>query len=326
MKALVTGGTGFIGSHLIEKLCSNNISVKCISKDYLNTDQLINLDVELIIGDLEKNSLSENLLDGIDLIFHVAGVTHAKSKNDYYIGNYLATKKLIEFCANSSKNIKRFIYISSLTAVGPSLTGTEVNENTPYHPVSDYGISKMMAEYEVLKYRNKIPITIVRPSAVYGPRERDFYIYMKSIKRGIQLLIGINKKYLNLIYIDDLVDGITLAAQNKQAEDEIYFLGSDTSYPNETIGKTIAEILDKNPLNIHLPHCIVFGICSTTELLGNLFNKHVLLNRQKARELTQNSWACSIEKAKKHLGFNPNTSLHEGFFQTYCWYKKMGWL
>jgi len=326
MKALVTGGTGFIGSHLVEKLCSDNTPVRCISKDYLNSDQLENLNVELINGDLVNGSLPENLLDDIDVVYHVAGITHAKLKKEYYDGNYLATKQLVEFCVNSTNKIKRFIFVSSLTAVGPSLTGIEVDETTPYHPVSDYGTSKMMAEYEILKYRNKIPISIVRPSAVYGPRERDMYMYMKSIGHGVQLLIGFNKKYLNLIYVDDLIEGIITTAENIKAEDEIYFLGSQTSYPNEDIGNTIAEMLNKNPLNIHLPHCIVFGICGFEELIGKICNKQMYLNTQKARELIQNSWACSIEKAKTQLGFNPHVSLSEGFLNTYTWYKKMGWL
>jgi nucleoside-diphosphate-sugar epimerase len=326
MKALVTGGTGFIGSHLIEKLCSNNTPVRCISKDYLNSDQLDKLNVEFIKGDLLNGSVLEDLFNDIDVVFHVAGVTHAQSKKEYYDGNYLATKQLIEFCANSRQKIKRFIYVSSLTAVGPSLTGIEVDETTPYHPVSDYGMSKMMAEYEILKYRSKIPISIVRPSAVYGPRERDMYMYMKSIKHGIQLLIGFNKKYLNLIYVDDLVEGIITAAENIKAEDEIYFLGSEISYPNEDIGNTIAEILNKNPLNFHLPHSMVFGICGLEELFGKICNKQMYLNTQKARELIQNNWTCSIEKAKTQLGFNPHISLYEGFLNTFTWYKKMGWL
>ena len=115
------------------------------------------------------------------------------------------------------------------------------------------------------------------------------YMYMKSIKHGIQLLIGFNKKYLNLIYVDDLVDGIIKAAENIKAEDEIYFLGSEIAYPNEDIGNTIAQILDKSPLNIHLPHCLVFGICGLEELLGKICKKQMYLNTQKARELIQNS-------------------------------------
>ncbi len=214
MKTLVTGGTGFIGSHLIEKLCSKNIEVKCMAKDYLNSDQFKKLNVEFINGDLSNGKLPENLLEDVDNIYHVAGVTHAKSKIDFYNGNYIATKNLIESCIHNNPKIKRFIYVSSLTAVGPSINGAKVNESTPYHPISDYGISKMMAEYEVLKYRNKIPVSVVRPSAVYGPRDKDWYMYAKSIKNGIQLLIGFSKKYVNLIYIDDLIDGIVKAGEN----------------------------------------------------------------------------------------------------------------
>jgi nucleoside-diphosphate-sugar epimerase len=149
---------------------------------------------------------------------------------------------------------------------------------------------------------------------------------MKSVKKGFQLLIGFKKKFLNLIYVDDLIDGIVEAALKDRAEDEIYFLGSRTAYPNEDIGNTIAAIVERKPLNIHLPHCIIFGICGCGELVGKISGKEMYLNLQKARELIQNSWSCSIEKARTHLNFNPQTALYQGFLNTFLWYKKMGWI
>ncbi|MFO7524514.1 MAG: NAD(P)-dependent oxidoreductase [Ignavibacteriaceae bacterium] len=326
MKTLVTGGSGFIGSHVVERLCDKGMQVKCLSKDRLFTNDLTSLNVEIISGDLNGKLDWESILYDVNLIYHIAGVTRAKNYKEYYEGNFQATKNFIETCSTCCNNLKRFVYVSSLTAVGPSLETKPVDENSDYHPVSDYGKSKMLAELEVLKFRNKIPITILRPSAVYGPRERDMYMYMKSIKRGVQMLIGFDKKYLNLIYATDLADGIIASSLNQTAEDQVYFLGSEDSYPNEIIGETIASILHKNAINLHIPHCMVFAICGIEELMGKIFNKNVFLNIQKAREITQSKWTCSIEKAKRDFNFIPKISLYEGFLNTFNWYKRMGWM
>lgn len=326
MKALVTGGSGFIGSHVVEKLCAKGMQVKCLSKDQLFNNDLRSLNVEIISGDLNGKLDWENILCDVNLIYHIAGVTRAKKYNDYYEGNYLATKNFMQICSTNCRSLQRFVYLSSLTAVGPSMGDKPVDENSDYNPVSYYGTSKMLAELEVLKYRNKIPITILRPSAVYGPRERDMYMYMKSIKRGVQMLIGFDRKYLNLIYVTDLAEGIIASSINQIAEDQIYFLGSEDSYPNEIIGETIASILHKNAINLHIPHCMVYIICGIEELIGKIFNKNVFLNIQKAREITQSKWICSIEKAKRDFSFSPETNLYEGFLNTFNWYKNMGWL
>ncbi len=326
MKTLVTGGTGFIGSHVIEKLCERGDQVVTVSKDRLNLIELKKLGVEVIDGDINSINSWENILEDVDIVFHIAGVTHAKNSCDYYEGNHTATKRIIELCSELCNNLKRFVYVSSLAAVGPSMQNIPVDESSPYHPVSDYGRSKMLGELEVLKFSDKLPITIVRPSAVYGPRERDMYMYMKSIKRGILMLIGFNQKYLNLIYVDDLIEGIILASVSDRAINQIYFLGSEVAYPNEEIGRTIAEVIHRNPLGFHVPHCIVYFICAVEELIGKIFGNQVFLNLQKARELTQTAWHCSIEKARRELGFNPKTSLHDGFTNTFKWYKQMGWL
>jgi nucleoside-diphosphate-sugar epimerase len=325
MNILVTGGTGFIGTNVIEKLSGNKNQIKCLSKDFLNTGDLVKLKVEIINGDLNNGVAWENILPEVDIIYHIAGVTRAKTNKEFYAGNYLATRNLLKACLNHCTKLKRFVYISSLTAIGPSIDGVTVNEETAYHPVSEYGKSKMLAELEVMKCRDKIPVTILRPSAVYGPRERDMYMYMKSIKQGIQLLIGYKQKYLNLIYVDDLAEGIISASLNSSAEDQVYFLGSEDAYRNEEIGETIARVIQKNIINIHLPHCMVFTVCGIEEMFGRIFQKHVYLNLQKAHELIQAKWTCSIEKAERELGFCPRTSLYEGFWKTYQWYLEKGW-
>lgn len=326
MNILVTGGSGFIGTAVIEKLAEKKHNMTCVSKDLLNSEDLEKLNVKIINNDLNNGMEWESILPDTEIIYHIAGITRAKNNIEFYEGNHRATLNLINACLKHCSKLKRFVYISSLSAVGPSIDDNPVNEETLYHPVSEYGKSKMLAEMEVLKVREKLPITIIRPSAVYGPREKDMYMYMKSIKRGVQLLIGYNQKYLNLIYVDDLAGGIISASMHKSAEDQIYFLGSEASYRNEEIGEAIASVIKKKIINVHLPHWIVFAVCGIEEMAGRFLRKNVFLNLQKAKELIQTNWSCSIEKAQRDLDFKTETSLIEGFMKTYQWYLNKGWL
>ena len=326
MNILVTGGTGFIGSHLIERLRAKGDTVKCVAKDKLNVAVLESLGVEVVLGDINNGISWDSIFDGVDCVYHLAGVTRARTTKEYYDGNYLATKRFVQLCAAYCPTLKRFVYVSSLTAVGPSNDGEIVTEETLYHPVSHYGKSKMLAELEVLKMRERLPIAIVRPSAVYGPRERDMYEYMKLIKRGIQPLIGFKKKLLSLIHTDDLVNGIMLAGTHVRAVDQIYFLGSERSYSTEEIGNTIARVVHKSPLRIKLPHVLVYTVGAIAEAVGKITRQQVFFNFQKANEAVQSAWTCSVEKAQSQLGFHESILLADGMSQTYQWYRENGWL
>ena len=326
MKVLVTGGTGFVGSHLIERLRRQGHDVRCVAKDRLNVRVLEMLNVQVLLGDLNNGIGWDAILDGVDVVYHLAGVTRARSYNEYYEGNYLATKRFMEVCSAYCGGLKRLVYVSSLAAVGPSIAGQQATEETPYHPVSHYGKSKMLGELEVLRVRDRFPVTVVRPSAVYGPRERDMYEYMKMIRRGIQPLIGFGQKFLNLIHTDDLVDGIIQAAEQRRAVGEIYFLGSERDYTTEDIGRSIALAVHKSPLRVRLPHWVVYGVGAVAELVGKISRKQIFFNLQKVRESIQPAWTCSVEKAKSHLGFRQRISLEEGMAQTYRWYRDNQWL
>jgi len=326
MKVLVTGGTGFIGSHLVERLVREGHQVRCVAKDRLHSVYLESLGIELMLGDLNNGMDLEAILDGVECIYHLAGVTRARLNKDYYEGNYLTTKNFINICARSSNKFERFVYVSSQAAVGPALDGRPVTEKDPYQPVSHYGKSKMLAEKEVLRYRDKVPITIIRPAAVYGPRDREMLQYFLLIKKHLQLLIGFRKKWLNFVYVDDLVDGLLLAGEHPRAEGESFFIGSEESCTTEDIGNTVASILNRRPICFRVPHLVVFSVAAIAEGFGKLTGKPIFFNLQKAKESVQPSWIFSVEKAKSKLGFSPRVSLEEGMKRTYQWYEANDWL
>ena len=324
MKILVTGGTGFIGTHLIERLVKEGHQVRCLAKDRRNIELLESLGVETVIGDLNNGINFRSVLGGVEIVYHLAGITRAKQYREYHEGNYLATKNFLAMCARYRNGLKRFVFVSSQAASGPSQDGELISEDTPYHPVSHYGRSKMLAEQEVLKHRGDLPVTIVRPAAVYGPRDRDMFQYISLIRNHLQPLIGFQKKWLNLIYVEDLVKGLILAAQHPGGEGEIFYLGSDGSYSTDEIGDTIANVLHSRRIRLHIPHSVVFTIGALAEGIGKLSGKQIFFNIQKVRESVQPFWVFSIKKAKIVLGFQPRVSLREGMRRTYQWYTSQG--
>jgi dihydroflavonol-4-reductase len=326
MRTLVTGGSGFIGSHLVERLRERGDEVVSLAKDEANAELLARLGVEAVIGDLNNGIDPVRLLDRVEVVYHLAGVTRARTTEDYYEGNHRATKRLIAHCIRHGESIRRFVYVSSQAAAGPSPDGRPVDERVPCRPVSHYGRSKMLAEREVLAARDRLPVTIVRPSAVYGPRDRDFYKYFRLIQHHVELLVGGGATRMNLIHARDLVEGLLLAAEQEEAIGQIYFIASEQQYTSEAIGRAIARALRARPIRIRVPAPLVYAAGAAMELIGKAMGREVLLNIQKARELLQPAWVCSVSKAGEQLGFHPRVTLDDGMCSTLAWYREHRWL
>ena len=185
---------------------------------------------------------------------------------------------------------------------------------------------KLQPEQAVLSANCSFPFTIIRPSAVYGTRDRDLYKYYQLIVNRLHPIIGFKKKKLNLIHVDDLVRGICAAGESERAASEIIHLGSERAYTNEEIGDAIAAAVNRKPLRIHLPHSLVYAVGATAELFGKLTGQQIFFNLQKVNEAVQDLWDCSIKKAEQLIDFHPRISLAEGIESTYRWYVTNKWL
>ncbi|NOY63791.1 MAG: NAD(P)-dependent oxidoreductase [Nitrospirae bacterium] len=321
MKALVTGSTGFIGSHLVEALVHRGYEVRCLVRSTSDKKWIESLSVEIITGDcLEPESL-ERAVDGCDYIFHLAGLTKACREDDYFCVNVKGTENIIKAILNKNSSLKRFLFLSSQAAAGPSLNGKPIDESVEPRPVSIYGKSKLEAERLVNIVKDKIPATIIRPSAVYGPRDRDFYLFFKLIKRGIFPYWG--ESHYSLVYIDDLINGIILSAESEISRGKTYFITDMREYTNVEIAFEIARILEKHVRRVRIPKTIMPFLASIGERISRGAS---IFNRDKVREIRYNNWLCSSALAERELGYKPKVKLKEGLKWTADWYRINRWL
>ena len=326
MKALVTGGTGFIGSHLVEALLKKGIQVRCLLRKTSDLKWLKGLPIEVNWGDCnDKNSLRE-AVEGVEQVFHLAGVTKAVHEKTYFEVNAFGTENLIHACLENNPRIQKFIYLSSQAAAGPCRNGNKKKESDQCKPVSPYGQSKQMGEELAMAHAQELPLLILRPSAVYGPRERDIYTFFKLLSKRIKPCLPSKDQHISLCYVEDIIQAILLAAQVKGSSGEIFFLSDGQDYRLEEIGDIFAQAMGVNAFCIRVPEWMIIGMASFSEYLSKLSGKPPLLNKGKVEEILQRNWVCDITKAKTALGFEPHISLAQGAKLTFEWYKKENWL
>jgi nucleoside-diphosphate-sugar epimerase len=324
--AFITGGTGFIGSHLVERLLSRGYKVRCLIRNPSKPGYLKNLPVDLFIGDLFSSGVLERAIAGVDYVYHVAGVVGSRNKEGFYRQNRDGTRNIVESASRANPHLKKFIFVSSGAAVGPATTEKGVDESTPYHPITTYGKSKMEAELEVLKYKDSLPITIVRPTAVYGPRDPATFDYFNTMNRGLEPLVGFRDKFVSLAHSTDVVTGIVLAGESEKARGQSFFLGSERPYTWREIGDVTKQVIGKRVISVRLPEPLVYAIAATAGLFSLFSERPSVLNFEKGRDMVQNYWTFDITKAQRDLGYKPAVTLPEGIRETVEWYKKNGWM
>jgi dihydroflavonol-4-reductase len=326
MKILVTGATGFIGSHLAELLLKKNYSVRCLIRKTSNTVWLKDLPVELVYGDLFDAEALHRAVEGVDFIYHSAGLTKAKTEEEYFRGNSAGTRNLLDAVTEYNPDVRRFVLFSSQAAAGPSPTKDPIDESVPAHPITTYGRSKLAAEQECLAAAKTIKITIVRPPVVYGPRDKDVFEFFHTVNMGLQPMAGMKDKFVSMIHVSDLIRGTVMAAENPKALGQTYYISSKDVYNWRDLGEITRKALGNRVLRVRIPEPGIYAIAAVAELMAKFSSKPALINFEKARDMVQNYWTCDASRAKRDLGFEQEMPLESGIRSTIQWYKDAGWL
>lgn len=322
---LITGANGFVGSHLAELLLHSGHEVRCILRAKSNSKWLKDLPVKIYrTGLTDLDALKEPLI-GVKYVYHIAGVVKAKQYQGFIDGNVKTTEVLLKACVKYNPTVKRVLIISSLAACGPS-GDRPIIETDELKPVSEYGKSKKEQEELVSTFLKQLPITVIRPPAVYGPRETDILVYFKTVNRSLNVQIGSHEKVLSLVHVSDLVRGMEMASKSERSLGQTYFIGSNQKYRWREIAQITAEALNKKTISVTIPNAMVYVLATFTQLGSYFSPKPPTLNLKKVKELIQPSWVCSSQKAFDHFGYRQKISLEDGLRETLQWYQQKNWL
>lgn len=339
MKILITGASGFIGSFIVEEAVNRGFETwaavrKSSSKAFLQ-DERIHL-IELNLSSEEQ--LIEQLKDHqFDYVVHAAGVTKCLDKADFHRINTEGTQHLVRALLALKMPLRRFVYISSLSIMGAireQQPYTEIRESDEAKPNTAYGKSKLEAEQWLAQLPLSLegaggrlfPYVILRPTGVYGPRERDYFMMAKSIKAHTDFAVGYKQQDITFVYVTDVVQAIFLAIE-KGVTGRRYFLSDGEVYQSSTFSNLIRQELG-NPwwIRITAPIWVLRLVTFFGEYYGRLTGKVTALNNDKYNIMRQRNWRCDIEPARKELGYEPQVKLEEGVRRSIKWYKDNGWL
>lgn len=323
MVVFVTGGTGFIGSHLVDSLLLDPqiTEVRCMVRSdlkWLSGKKITPIQASL--SDLKK--LGE-ALEGVDIVYHLAGMVMAPDYDTLHKVNVDGTESLLLLAQKCG--VKHTIVASSLAAVGPS-NGQALDETEAFKPVSNYGRSKKNMEIMINALTLSMPITIIRPPAVFGPREDQILSFFKSAARGFAPIIGNgNHPLVSMVYVKDLVNGIILAAQKEAVGTRTFFITGQHDYSWNEIVEATSVALNRKVRTIKLKADWVQKAGTLAENVLKPFGVYPVVNKEKAQELVL-EWRCSSAKAQKELGYKANYSLMNAIGETVEWYQRHHWI
>jgi nucleoside-diphosphate-sugar epimerase len=322
LKALVTGGTGFIGSHLVQTLVSKNWDVTCLVRPTSRTGFLKKFPANFVVHDTNNQRILESAVKGQDFVFHLAGRIRPTSRATYDKANHQLTRNLGQACLKKNTGLKRFVYVSSISAAGPSLPDQYSEEGQAPTPTSEYGRTKLKGEMAIQDTWDIIPSTIIRPPNVYGPRQQETELLIKLISKKIVPILKERGETTSLIYVRDLVEGILQAALSPKTQKQIYYLTDGKGYSWRKLILTIKKHVLGNSLFFPLYEEAIFTAALLTDVVMATGLVKVFFGRKVWRAMIQTPWLFSTSKAEKEFGFHTRYTLEEGIKETVSYYKK----
>ena len=328
-KVLITGASGFIGKFLVDEALKRDFLIYVAVRKTSKTEHLSKKNIQIVefdFSDICKLNLLIYTLPQFDYIIHNAGLTKSLKKEQYFEVNCQYTKNLIEVLKHQNKIPKKFLFISSLAAVGPgdNKSPNPIHLNSTPKPVTSYGKSKLEAEKYIVE-KGEIPYIIIRPTAVYGPGEKDIFESIKLINKGFDFQLGLKNQHLTFIYVKDLAT-LVLDAMESQQFNKTYFISDGNLYNSFDLGNSVSKSLNRKIVHIPIPVWLAKTIAAFTEISSRFSKNASALNIEKVNELSAVNWNCDIQPSKSDFNFRPEYNLQKGMNETIEWYQKQGWL
>jgi nucleoside-diphosphate-sugar epimerase len=326
VKAFVTGGTGFVGAHLVQALRARGDAVTCLVRSPAKARALAWRDVRVVAGDLDDGAALRQACAGADVIFHVAGRISARRPDEFLRTNRDGTANVLE--AASQDPPRRFVLVSSLAAVGPTVRGQPLDESRAPAPVTAYGESKLAAE--VLVRALPWPWTIVRPPTVYGEWDREVLTVFKLARAGVVPVFGDGTQELSVLYAGDLADALIAAATTPAAANRIYYAAHPAVTTSRelvrAIGRAVAGGGEREPRIVPLPGPFARALLWTIGSFAHLAGRATVLAGDKVPEFLAPAWTCRADALTRDTGWEPRVALEDGLRRTAAWYRREGWL
>jgi nucleoside-diphosphate-sugar epimerase len=321
VRALVTGGTGFVGSHLLEALVAAGAPVRALARDAAKASRLGIDGVEWVAGDLGDPDRLAEAGRGVTVVFHVAGLVAARSELEFLAVNRDATERLLRAVAPTGA---RFVLVSSLAAAGPTVPGRPLSGEEPPRPVTAYGRSKLAAE-EVVR-AGPLPWTIVRPPTVYGPRDRELLRLFRAAFLGLAPVFGDGSQELSVVYAPDLAGALVAAARAPGAAGRTYFAAHREICTSRQLATAVARAMGRRPRVVGVPEPLARGLLQVTGAVARLADRATILTPDKGNEFLAPAWTCRPDALERDTGWQAAHDLADGIRRTLAWYRAQGWL
>jgi nucleoside-diphosphate-sugar epimerase len=323
--ALVTGASGFVGSHIVDELLRHGTRVRCLLRSTSSHRWLEGKPVEIVSGDVCERSSLDAAVQGADWIVHAAGLTSARDAAEFQRANASGTANLLHAALTTTPVPHRFLYISSQAAAGPSRDGTPVTEDLPPQPVSPYGQSKLAGETLVMRAADRLPVVTIRPPIVYGPRETSLLKYFRAVANHVRPEPG-GPRSFSIVYAEDQARAVWECLTRDRAVGRIYFVGGPDITSVREMGDLIQRAIGTWAIRFRVPSALLQAGALAGEAIGSLTGRSPFFSREKFREITAGPWIVSSRRIREELSWSPAMALDQGVHATARWYREVGWV
>jgi len=327
MEVLLTGSSGFVGSHILEVLLERNITTRLLLRPTANRQWLRPyLDrVRVCDGSITAAETLPAAVQGVTHIIHCAGLTKSYRSQDFYRVNEGGVRNLVAAIDTTGVRLRRLVLISSLAAMGPAGSDSPARESDPPRPISEYGRSKLAGE-QVLRESGSVPYVILRPSGVYGPRDTDFLRLFQAVRFHLNPCFGGGRQPLSLLHVADLAKVTAVALTQAGVDGGCFHVATDEVVTARELGQEVARQMECWTIPLRLPLSALWPVCLAQEMVFRLSGKPQILTRLKYPELVAPGWVCSVEQLRKVMGWECPTTLRKGVADTLAWYRAHEWM